>query len=251
MFSTGLPDIADAVICPLPGINTGGDIYAPYAHNKINFSEIESLLKYGTVFLCGSFPEKYMKTLNAKGVKAVVTAELDEICFYNAVPTAEGAVAIALNESGITIHGSEALVLGFGRCAVPLAKLLQGMGSTVTVAARRRDALAQAYSLGFRTVLLEELERCIGGFDYIFNTIPAVVLHSGVLSGVKADALIIDIASNPGGTDFEAAAELGIKSILAPGLPGKTAPVSAGRTLAAVYLCLLIKNGKGGAEVET
>ncbi|HAH95888.1 MAG TPA: dipicolinic acid synthetase subunit A, partial [Firmicutes bacterium] len=44
--------------------------------------------------------------------------------------------------------------------------------------------------------------------------------------------LIIDISSAPGGVDFLAAGRLGRKALLAPGLPGKVAPETAGNILA-------------------
>ena len=52
--------------------------------------------------------------------------------------------------------------------------------------------------------------------------------------------LIIDLATQPGGTDFEAANKYGFKAILAPGLPGKVAPVYAGEILADVVPRLII-----------
>ena len=43
---------------------------------------------------------------------------------------------------------------------------------------------------------------------------------------------IIDIASAPGGVDYEAAGALGIAAKLCLGLPGKYAPKTAGEILA-------------------
>lgn len=47
----------------------------------------------------------------------------------NAIPTAEGAIQIAMEEMPVTIHGSKALVLGFGRVGKTLAKMLDGIGA--------------------------------------------------------------------------------------------------------------------------
>jgi len=43
----------------------------------------------------------------------------------------------------------------------------------------------------------------------------------------------VELASRPGGFDLAVVERLGLNVIFAPGLPGKTAPVSAGRILAA------------------
>ena len=64
-------------------------------------------------------------------------------------------------------------------------------------------------------------------YDIIINTIPSLILNREYLSNVRQDALIIDIASTPGGVDRQAAKELGIRSILALSLPGKVAPITS------------------------
>ena len=68
--------------------------------------------------------------------------------------------------------------------------------------------------------------------DFIFNTIPAMVLPKALLGYVRRDALILDMASAPGGVDYEACKELGISAALLPGLPGKYAPASSAEILA-------------------
>lgn len=49
----------------------------------------------------------------------------------------------------------------------------------------------------------------------------------------------------PDGVDFEAAAELGVQVIWALSLPGKTAPVSAGKILARTISEILAAEGGG------
>jgi dipicolinate synthase subunit A len=61
-----------------------------------------------------------------------------------------------------------------------------------------------------------------------------------ILRYANPDVVVIDLATQPGGTDFEAANAYGLKAILAPGLPGKVAPVFAGRILAEVLPRLII-----------
>ncbi len=77
----------------------------------------------------------------------------EELAVANAVPTAEGAIQIALEELPITLHGARALVIGYGRLGKALAQRLDGLGARVTVAARSWEALAWAQSrgAGYRT----------------------------------------------------------------------------------------------------
>ena len=56
----------------------------------------------------------------------------------------------------------------------------------------------------------------------------SLILDREVLRHAGPGCLVIDLASRPGGVDFEAAKELGVRVIWALGLPGKVAPVTAG-----------------------
>ena len=72
-----------------------------------------------------------------------------------------------------------------------------------------------------------------------------------MLENMAKHTVIIDLASPPGGTDFALATEMGIKTIHALGLPGKVAPVTAGRILAAFYPALLadlIRENRTGGD---
>lgn len=49
---------------------------------------------------------------------------------------------------------------------------------------------------------------------------------------MKKDSFVIDLASRPGGVDCQAAARYGVRVISALSLPGKVAPVTAGKIIA-------------------
>ena len=86
--------------------------------------------------------------------------------------------------------------------------------------ARKYADLAMIEGHGYEPLPLDNLKDHIHEFDIIFNTIPSLIF--------KKDALIIDLASKPGGIDFDAAKAYGLKVIWALSLPGKIAPVSSG-----------------------
>ena len=60
---------------------------------------------------------------------------------------------------------------------------------------------------------------------------PARVLDRARLADLDEGCLVIDLASKPGGVDFEGAAQLGVKVIWALSLPGKVAPVTSGKII--------------------
>ena len=67
----------------------------------------------------------------------------------------------------------------------------------------------------------------IGKFEFIFNTVPSMVLNQDVIKNISKNAVIIDIASKPGGTDFEYCKAEGIDANLYLALPGKYSPASS------------------------
>ncbi len=112
-----------------------------------------------------------------------------------------------------------------------LVKLLQAFGADVTVAARKQSDLAWAKIYGANSIKTSALPNAVKTADVVFNTVPAVLFDKRTLRVLKKDCLIIDLASKPGGVDFNAARELSIDTVWALSLPGKSAPVSAGKII--------------------
>lgn len=175
-------------------------------------------------------------------VRLVEVAELDEVAILNSIPTAEGAIQRAMEELPVTLHGSRVVVVGFGRCGMTLARMLGGIGAKVCVVARGAAQRARAFEMGFEAEPPSELKACAAKARAVFNTVPALLLTRDVLEAMRDDAVVIDIAQAPGGTDFEAARELGIKAFLDLGIPGKAAPETAGEILARVIPRLILED---------
>ena len=147
----------------------------------------------------------------------------------NAIPTAEGAIQIAMEKSIKTLHNSNALVLGFGRIGKILSKMLNGIGANVFCEARKNSDLAKIKSYRYNEIDLVNLKTYLNKFDYIFNTIPHIILDKEELDIIKKDCIIIDLASYPGGVNFEYAEKIGLNASLELGLPGKVAPKTAAK----------------------
>ena len=94
----------------------------------------------------------------------------------------------------------------------------------MTVEARKQTDLAWIEAYGYKGMHLKNLNEEIENFDIIFNTIPTEILNRTILQNVKKNAIIIELASTPGGIDRKAAEEQNIKVVEALALPGKVAP---------------------------
>ncbi len=233
---------AAVIILPVPGVNAQGMIHAPRSREPLFLDpELAGNITAGTPVLVGVAQEYLKETAARHGWLLVETAAMDEMAILNSIPTAEGAMMLAMQELPITLHGAAAFILGLGRTGFTLARILAGVGAGVTVIDRGAADRARAYAEGWPAFSFAELAAHIGAADVIFNTVPALVLTPAVLARTRAEVLIIDLASAPGGTDFAAATALQRRAMLAPGLPGKVAPRTAGRILARIYPHLIVK----------
>ncbi len=227
---------SDVIIFPLPTCN-GEFIFSPMTEKKIHISDID-LKSCKLIFYAGANDELSNKLMSS-GALCINYLSDEELVLKNAIATAEGTLDIVINETAETVFGSKALILGFGRVAKATAKLFSCLGSCVTVACRRRVAASEAYCMGYNTLYLNQLKSKIEDFDIIINTIPALVLNRDILSNVSKSSLIIDLASKPGGVDFDSAKELGKKVIWALSIPGKVAPVSSGKIIYETIVSIL------------
>lgn len=210
----------------------------PIAVSKDATNYCSEVMKKGQKIYGGLFPEEFVQLCKKKGVVLFDYMKENTIAIKNAVATAEGAIAEAIINSKINLHGSQCLVMGFGRCGEILADKLRGLNCNVTVMARNEEKMARAIAYGYHVKpcgsmeehgLLKEKEEC---YQFIFNTVPALIADRGFLKEQKNTVTIIDIASAPGGVDYEACKELGIMVRNCPGLPGKYAPKTSAYILA-------------------
>ena len=219
---------ADIVILPVPVTFDGNTINSPYAKEPMIIDDFLSEINPSVLVFGGQIQPNLQKALEDNHIAYRDYLKREELSIKNAVPTAEGAIEIAIAETPFTIHGSKSLVLGYGKIGKILSKDLYALGAQTYVEARKYADLAMIEGHGYEPLPLDNLKDHIHEFDIIFNTIPSLILDDEILAKVKKDALIIDLASKPGGIDFDAAKSYGLKVIWALSLPGKIAPVSSG-----------------------
>lgn len=221
-------DRADCVILPLPAMDGRGMLNAPLAERNWHPGEILDRMRPGQPLLAGMTDERLKTLAEERGLPLLDYFAREELAVRNGIPTAEGAIRIAMEGLPITIHGCRTLVIGFGRLGKALAPRLLALGADLWVAARSHAQRAEAESMGVNTGGLERLSDWLCSYDLVINTVPACILGGEELSALKEGALVIDLASRPGGVDFAAAERLGVNVIWALALPGKEAPVTAG-----------------------
>lgn len=192
----------------------------------------------GKLLLGGKIPPAARNLAEEKGMACIDYFDSELLQLKNALPTAEGALFVAMGELPVTLDGCQTAVVGYGRIGSLLAEKLRAMGAEVTVLARRREALQHAALRHCKGILLHckdgyrGLEKIPTDCRVIFNTVPQRIFVGGTLERIPPNCLFVDLASAPGGIDFAAAEQRGLRAVWATALPGKYSPETAGVMIA-------------------
>lgn len=220
-----LSDAAAAAL-PMPALTKDGCIRA---EQPIPLRPVLEALPAGAVIF-GGVLDGVRELLAQYPLRVADYAQSAALAAGNAVPTAEGAIAIAMEQLPITLGQSRCLVIGFGRIGKILAQLLRGLNAAVTVTARKSEDRALAEALGFAADRTGQYLRGLRQYDCVFNTVPAPVLRREHLSALRADCPIIDLATG-GGLSPALDASAYPNYQLASALPGRFSPATAAEVL--------------------
>lgn len=207
---------ADMLILPIP--------VSKVPEQKILNDILNKNLTNGTLVLGGCFSKEQVELLQGRDIHFLDFMEDDIVTEENAVATAEGVIAELVKQSPYNIEEAKIIVSGYGCCGKAVAARLKALGARVTVLARRREVRKEAKKDGFYAVDFAFGPEEAMGAAMLVNTVPAPVITRTIIRELPRDAYILDIASKPGGTDFECAKEYGIRADLVLGIPGKYAP---------------------------
>ena len=190
--------------------------------NYRNVSSLKEQLSFRkvTYVFGGTFDKEWREFLERKEISYMDFTQIPEVVEENANITAEGVIAELLQLSPYSIFDQKICVVGFGACGKAIASKLSALGANILVVARSDVARSEAEQVGCQscdfTTWREEVREMIT----IINTVPTLVITQDILESMSKDAMILDIASKPGGTDFAYAIKKGIPAKLALGLPG-------------------------------
>lgn len=225
-----------AILLPIPMTSADGAVNHQTLNTDLSTGLLLDTLSEGQTLYAGCIPNSFLKAAWQKGVGAYDYMQQEELSIYNSIATAEGAIAEAITKSNCNLHKSRCLVLGYGRCGKTLSFALTGLSCQVTVCARGQKARAEADLTAKDTVDIAAMRRLLSEYAFIFNTIPEQILREEDLKHINPDAIVLDLASAPGGMDHETAKRLGVHAWLCPGLPGKYSPKSSAEAMAEIIL---------------
>lgn len=226
-----LSERCNVIISAIPFSKDGIYINSQFSNLEITVEETLQKLR-DKKLIAGAISDKIKSLANENKIDITDLMQIESFTIMNIIPTVEGAIQVAMENTEFTIHNSNCLVLGFGRIGKLLCERLKGLGANVYCMARKEKDLAWIKTLGYNEICIYNLENNLDNKDIIFNTVPSIILDDSKLKVLKeksAKCAIIELASKPGGVDLEEAKKYGTKIINAQGLPGKVAPNSAAK----------------------
>ncbi|MDO4862560.1 MAG: dipicolinate synthase subunit DpsA [Ruminococcus sp.] len=230
----------DCAVLPVVALGSDGNISTPLYSGSLAAETVASAVRDGGVIFTGREDSRLAGLFPRHRLVSYLGRE--ELLLKNASLTAEGAVQLALERLDTALCGLPVLIVGLGRIGTALAMILRGFGADITAAVRSPQAEAKAQLLGVRSVRTDSLG---GDYALVFNTSPETVFTGGNIGGFRDDTLFIELASDAGGFSAEASAKLGSRLVRANGLPGKTAPVTAGEIIADAVAAIIAEGGGG------
>lgn len=219
-------DDVEIVIGPIPFSSNSNTINMPFSGKELTIREMMHNINAKVLIAGAILPEVY-EMANDEYIEIIDIMKREELAVLNTIATAEGTIQIAIENTNRILHGSEILILGFGRIGKVLARKLAGLSVKVTCAARKDEDLAWIEAYGHKSININNLGENLKTFDIIINTVPHIVLTEQKLEYVRKDTLLIDLASNPGGIDKKAIKDRNLKLVWALSLPGKVAPTTS------------------------
>ena len=217
---------SDCIVGPIPCSHNGETLNAPFHNGPVYAEDLFSLMLPEDYFIAGYVKPEIHELAKKHNVVVIDLLNREELLIKNAIPTAEGAIKIAIEETDITLHGSRVMVIGYGRIGKILSGMLKGMGAEVMAVVNSNQAAAQAVSSNCQTIFFEEANDYLQYADIIFNTVPKILLDKKNMGCIRKDTLIIDLASPPYGVDVNDSRDFGLRVLYTNSLPGKIAPVS-------------------------
>lgn len=223
---------AQIYLLPVP-VMRGEYINMPFSDVKMTIEDfVKNVAGENRICVGGLIPCQMKDELIKKGCTVFDLCENERYAYLNAVPTAEGAIGIAISHTKTTLNESSCAIIGYGRIGRCLTRRLKGFNADISVFARKEKDRSEAEAEGYDAYDIRNINDVISSFDVIFNTVPSVIVNGDGVKNIKKDAVVIELASDKGGFDTESALKYGVNIITARSLPGRTAPVSAGKIIA-------------------
>ncbi len=222
---------SDVIILPLPLSKNSKNLNSPLSSHIITLKELTDSAKEKNIIFLGMGTHSITKQLSAKANRVYDYFSIETLTYKNALLTAEGLLGIILDKLPVSVNKMKIGITGYGRIGALLSDMLNKLGADVTVFARNEVQRLKAELNGCIAVHTDDLSKRISELSCVVNTVPCRLFDESIITKASKDCVFIEAASAPYGIDAEGCIKNGRTLIKAFSLPGKTAPVTAGRII--------------------
>ena len=205
------------IILPVPLSRDNKKIYSSDRKLDIYVDELFGIVNANQFIIGGNIPEQYVSSTH----KCIDLLKQEEFVLFNAFLTAQGALALLLENTQDYLQNKKVLVTGFGKVGKAVCRIMKLNGLDVSVSVRKEKDFLDADQLGYNAVCYNEFNEIISDFDYIFSTVPARIFEEHHIRDMKKSVVYFELASAPYGCDKSLFEKCDKKYIMGNVLPGR------------------------------
>lgn len=218
------------IILPIPA-DRNSKLNAPFYKEEVSINEIYELLKGFKGKIIGGFNKNNESFFKENNLNYMNILTNEKFTLINAIITAEGSIEKLINESKKSLFDSKVCILGYGRVGKALARRIDPLCKELIIYNNPSINFIYTKIDNIKSKEIENFKDESSNYDIIINTIPSLLIDKDTLDTLNKDVLILDLASMPGGVDFEYAKSIGIKTIHYLGVPAKVSKYSAAKAI--------------------
>ena len=218
-----LNDDLSIIILPVKGVNDEGLV--KFKNSEISFKDYLDKANKDLIIYCGvkcSYFDNYSFTV-------INLLDDEDVLEYNSKLTAQGLLIDLLSNIDMAVDEIKMDLIGFGHSGKAIYRMFSKLCPNIRIISKQTMSDFEDFPVNI--INYEDYKMLLDYPTIIINTAPSLIIDSKILKKLKHDTIILDIASSPGGVDYDVARELGITALLLPGLPSKYVSTSASRIL--------------------
>lgn len=229
----------DCIVLPLPATRDGVYINAPLSDVQLPLELISQYAAQNAAVFSGGTHPQLEKLCSENSLRLINYFSDETLTLKNALMTAQAASALLQQSTESALFGANAVITGFGRIAMYLARLLSAFGCNVTVLARRAEQRTLAMLEGFNAAPFSDITGLCSNADFVINTAPAQLFGEEHFAAMHTGAVFMELATISAEPQRTFAKNHRVQYIYASGLPGKSSPKTAGEAIAQAILNFL------------
>lgn len=220
------------IICPIPFTRDGTSLNTDksFFNEDIDITDFCNSLNENHIVFGGNIPNDVKDLLSSKNISCFDINTFDSLKYANGYLTSEGLLKDIVESTPFSISHSNILVVGYGKCGAPICRHLNALGANIFVYNRSYERQVMAISDGFTLIKDVNLIN-LNDYDIIINTIPKNIFTNQSFEKISKEVFVFEISKSSIGSTLLELKNKNIHYKNCPGIPGKTAPLSAAKII--------------------